>query len=51
MKDLRTFFEDYSKLFPNEIITIDKPVDHKWFASAIATKAERAFEKALSDIP
>lgn len=44
MKDLRTFFEEYSRQFPGEIIAIDKPADHKWFASAIATKAERAFK-------
>ena len=42
MKDLRTFFADYSRLFPEEIVSIDRAVDAKWHASAVATKAERA---------
>ncbi len=44
MKDLPTFFEEYSKNFPGEVIFIDKPVDSKWLACAIATKVERAFK-------
>jgi len=44
VKDLRTFFEDYSSLFPEEIITIDKPVDCRWVASAISTKVEQAYQ-------
>jgi len=44
MKDLRTFMDDFSRLSPQEIITIDQPVDAKWFACAIGTKAERAFK-------
>ena len=44
MRDLRTFFEEYSKLLPEEIITVDKPVDCKWFASAIASKVEMAYQ-------
>jgi 2,5-furandicarboxylate decarboxylase 1 len=44
MKDLRTFFEEYSQAFPDEIVVVDKPVDTKWFASAVATKVERAFK-------
>jgi UbiD family decarboxylase len=44
MKDLATFFEEYSRAFPDEIIVIDKPVDTKWFATAVATKVERAFK-------
>jgi 2,5-furandicarboxylate decarboxylase 1 len=44
MKDLRTFFDEYSKLFPDEIIHVTKPVDHKWVASAIATKVDIAFK-------
>jgi 2,5-furandicarboxylate decarboxylase 1 len=44
MKDFRTFLEDYSGLYPQEVIRIDKPVDHKWVASAIATKVDLAFK-------
>lgn len=41
MRDLRTFFDEYSRLCPAEIIAIDQPVEAKWFAAAVATKAER----------
>ena len=46
MKDLRTFFADYSRLFPEEIVSIDRAVDAKWHASAVATKAERELQQA-----
>ena len=42
MKDLRTFLDDYSKLSPEEIVSISEPVDAKWVAAAVATKAERS---------
>ena len=44
MKELPTLFNQHSKNFPAEVIVIEKLVDSKWLACAIATKVARAFK-------
>jgi 2,5-furandicarboxylate decarboxylase 1 len=38
---LHTFLEDYGKLYPEEILTIDRPVDYRYEATALISQLER----------
>ncbi len=39
--DLHSFLRDYSEQYPNEVLTIDRPIDYRYEATAVITELER----------